>query len=172
MDLNFNTPSAFANIPIGGEFIKALTVCAEVYTRIESTTHKGGPVNAWRVGGKLVFMADWEPVFTNKSREQRLHDDLREVWALVTDRPGITLRALAESLGISKTKAFKLVNLLLESGTLVQDICNKRARRKSLRATVPLITIAEDKFFWDCYWECPECGKDNPPSVDDCDCED
>jgi hypothetical protein len=60
---DFNTPTTFARIPIGGEFIEALTTCNEVATHIEPTTLQGKPVNARRVGGKLVFMWDWEPVF-------------------------------------------------------------------------------------------------------------
>jgi hypothetical protein len=42
----FNTPTTFARIPIGGEFIEALTTCNEVTTRIELTTYEGRPVNA------------------------------------------------------------------------------------------------------------------------------
>jgi len=59
----FNAPSTFAALPIGGKFIEALTPCNEIATRIEPTTHQGKPINAQRVGGKLIFMADWEPVF-------------------------------------------------------------------------------------------------------------
>lgn len=35
----------------------------EIAIRIEPTTHQGKPMNAQRAGGKLVFMAEWEPVF-------------------------------------------------------------------------------------------------------------
>jgi hypothetical protein len=59
----FNASTTFATIPIGGEFVEALTTCNEVATRIEPTTHQGKPVNARRLGGKLVFMVEWEPVF-------------------------------------------------------------------------------------------------------------
>jgi hypothetical protein len=59
----FNTPTTFATVPIGGEFVEALTTCNEVATRIEPATYQGKPVNARRAGGKLIFMAEWEPVF-------------------------------------------------------------------------------------------------------------
>jgi hypothetical protein len=55
--------TTFADVPIGGEFVEVLTTCDEVATRIEPALHQGKPVNARRVSGKLIFMADWEPVF-------------------------------------------------------------------------------------------------------------
>lgn len=61
--MNFNTPSTFAAIPIGGKFVEVLTTCNEVATRIEPATHQEKTVNARRAGDKLIFMADWEPVF-------------------------------------------------------------------------------------------------------------
>jgi hypothetical protein len=61
---DFNTPTTFARIPIGGEFVEALTTCNEVATRIAPTTHNRERMkNARRAGGKLIFMAEWEPVF-------------------------------------------------------------------------------------------------------------
>jgi hypothetical protein len=66
---DFDTPTTFATIPIGGEFIEALTTCNEVATRIAPTTHNRAKMkNAKRAGGKLIFMAEWEPVFI-KERE-------------------------------------------------------------------------------------------------------
>jgi hypothetical protein len=61
--VTFNTVTTFAAVPIGGKFIEAMTTCNEVAIRIEPTTHQDKSVNARRVGGKLIFMADWEPVF-------------------------------------------------------------------------------------------------------------
>lgn len=139
--MSFNIPTTFAAIPIGGEFIEAMTTCNEVAIRTESRVHQGKLVNAWRSGGKLIFMAEWEPVFVKETKEQRLHNDLRDIWTLVTARPGITLRAIASALGCSTTKAYKLVNMLLASGTLAQDVSNERRRTKSLHATVPMIPI-------------------------------
>jgi hypothetical protein len=67
--VKFNTPTTFALIPVGGEFIEGLTTCNEVATRIdEPTTHQGKPVNARRSGGKLVWVAEWEPVFIHQGR--------------------------------------------------------------------------------------------------------
>jgi hypothetical protein len=60
---NFTQPATFAPIPVGGRFVEVMTTCDEVAVRIEPTTHRGKPVNARRVGGKLIFMAEWEPVF-------------------------------------------------------------------------------------------------------------
>jgi hypothetical protein len=60
---NFTQPTTFATIPTAGQFVEVLTTSNEVATRIEPTTHRGKPVNARRVGGKLIFMAEWEPVF-------------------------------------------------------------------------------------------------------------
>jgi hypothetical protein len=37
-----------------------------VVTRITPTTHQGKTVNARRVGGKLILMVDWEPVFVRQ----------------------------------------------------------------------------------------------------------
>jgi len=64
----FNTPTTFAAVPIGGEFIEGMTSNNEVATRIEATTYQGRPVNARRSGGKLVLMVDWEPVFVGKPK--------------------------------------------------------------------------------------------------------
>jgi hypothetical protein len=63
MSSEFTTPTTFARIPIGGEFIEAFTTCNEVATRIELTTYEGRPVNARRSRGKLILMVEWEPVF-------------------------------------------------------------------------------------------------------------
>jgi hypothetical protein len=64
----FNTPTTFAAIPIGGRFVEVMTTCDEVATRIEPTTHRGKTVNARRVGGKLIWMEDWEPVFMRREK--------------------------------------------------------------------------------------------------------
>lgn len=62
-----NSNSIFGNLAIGQKFIEVLTSCNEVAQRIPLTTHRGKSVNAHRVGGKLIFMADWEPVFIRDS---------------------------------------------------------------------------------------------------------
>ncbi len=67
--MSFNISTTFAAVPIGGEFIEALTTCNEVAARIAPTTHQGKTVNARRVGGKLIFMADWEPIFVSRSND-------------------------------------------------------------------------------------------------------
>lgn len=72
--------------------------------------------------------------------QQRLHDDLREVWALVTERPGISLRAIEKKLNIKHCRARKLVELLLKSGTLTQGNKNECG---TLRAPIPLITVPD-----------------------------
>lgn len=63
----FTISTTFATIPIGAQFVEVMTTCNEVATRIEPTTHQDKPVNARRVGGKLIFMAEWEPVFLDGS---------------------------------------------------------------------------------------------------------
>lgn len=63
--MNSNT-TTFAAVPLDGQFVEVLSPCNEVATRIDPTTHQGKPVNARRDGGKLIFMADWEPAFIHK----------------------------------------------------------------------------------------------------------
>jgi len=60
---DFNIPVKFDTIPIGGKFVEVLTTCDEVATRIAPVMQGGKLVNARRVSGKLIFMAEWEPVF-------------------------------------------------------------------------------------------------------------
>jgi hypothetical protein len=60
---DFNIPTTFNTVPIGGEFVECLTTCNEIATRIKPITRRDKIVNARRVSGKLIFMADWEPVF-------------------------------------------------------------------------------------------------------------
>ncbi len=68
---------------------------------------------------------------------QCLHDDLREVWALVTKRPGISLRVIAQELDVTVSRSKRLVDLLLQSGTLIRDT----GKTGTLRVSIPLITI-------------------------------
>ena len=58
----FNTPTTFASVQIGGEFIEAMTTCNEIATRV-IVNLCNGKGNARRSGGKYVWMWDWEPVF-------------------------------------------------------------------------------------------------------------
>ncbi len=66
-----------------------------------------------------------------------LHENLREIWSIVSENPGISLGRIAQKAGFSKTKAFRLVGLLKKSGTLVAP----GSGYGTLRATVPLIKI-------------------------------
>jgi hypothetical protein len=72
---DFTHPATFATIPIGGQFVEVFTSCDEIATRIEPITHQGKPVNARRSGGKLIFMAEWEPVLISENEVNR--PDLR-----------------------------------------------------------------------------------------------
>lgn len=69
----FAIPTTFATIPIGAQFVEVMTTCNEVATRIEPTAHQDKPVNARRVGGKLIFMAEWEPVFVDEWEDAYFH---------------------------------------------------------------------------------------------------
>ncbi len=68
---------------------------------------------------------------------QRLHDELREVWALVTEHPGCSLRFIARKLDVTLNRSKRLVDLLLRSGTLIRDA----GKTGTLRASIPLITV-------------------------------
>ena len=74
--------------------------------------------------------------------EERLHNNLRDLWALVTDRPGISLRAIAKELNVNLHRSRYLVGVLQASGNLT-----KGAPRDVgvLRATVPMITMKRKK---------------------------
>lgn len=71
----FTIPTTFATVPIGAQFIEVLTTCNEVATRIEPTTRRGKPMNARRVGGKLINMVDWEPVFIRSKDGRQITAD-------------------------------------------------------------------------------------------------
>jgi hypothetical protein len=62
-NFDFNIPTAFNTIPVDGEFVEVLTTCDEVSIRIEPTERQGKQMNARRASGKLIYMAEWEPVF-------------------------------------------------------------------------------------------------------------
>lgn len=66
---------------------------------------------------------------------KRLHNELRDVWALVTQHPGCTLRFIASELGVTLSRSKRLVDLLLQSGTLIRDA----GRFGTLRVSIPLI---------------------------------
>jgi hypothetical protein len=70
-------------------------------------------------------------------KDARLFDDLRNVWALVSDEPGISQRGIARRLGFRYGYGRKLVMILLESGNLI----NQPGTVGTLRATVPLLTM-------------------------------
>jgi len=57
--------ATFAAIGMGGRFVEVFTISNEATVKIQpTTTPKGKPANARRVvTKKLIFMADWEPVF-------------------------------------------------------------------------------------------------------------
>lgn len=67
----------------------------------------------------------------------RLHNELRDVWALVTQHPGCTLRFIASELDVTLNRSKRLVDLLLRSGTLIRDA----ERFGTLRVSIPLITV-------------------------------
>ncbi len=69
-----------------------------------------------------------------------LHENLREIWAIVSENPGISLGRIAQKAGFSKTKAFRLVGLLKKSGTLIAP----GSSHGTLQATVPMITVRKD----------------------------
>ena len=70
-------------------------------------------------------------------KQQRLHDDLREIWALVTEQPGISVRAIGRELDMSHAQTRRRCDLLIKSGTLTQAT----GKYRTLQATIPLITI-------------------------------
>jgi hypothetical protein len=67
--------------------------------------------------------------------KQQLHNELRAVWTLVSDRPGISLRDIGCELGYGSSKAKKLVDKLIKSRTLTRE----PGKMGTLRATVPMI---------------------------------
>ena len=67
-----------------------------------------------------------------------LVSDMRNIWGLVTEEPGISIRKLSLITQMTYYRTRKLVRLLLESGTLVGD---RNGGKGSLRATVPLVSM-------------------------------
>ncbi len=78
----------------------------------------------------------------NRMEEQRLHNNLRDLWALVTERPRISLREIAEELNVNLARSRRLVNILLASGNLAKG---PPYSGRTLRATVPMITMKRRK---------------------------
>ena len=74
--------------------------------------------------------------------EERLHYELRDLWALVTEQPGITLREIANELDVTLRRSRRLVNILLASGNLTKG---PHYSGRTLRATVPMITMKRKK---------------------------
>ena len=74
--------------------------------------------------------------------EERLHDELREVWALVTEQPGISLRAIAKELNVNLHRSRYLVGVLQASGNLTKGAPSSCG---TLWATVPMITMKRKK---------------------------
>lgn len=70
---------------------------------------------------------------------QRLHNELREIWALVTENPGCTLRFIANELDVTLGRSKRLVDKLLQSGNLIRDA----GKHGSLRVSIPLVTVRE-----------------------------
>jgi hypothetical protein len=69
--------------------------------------------------------------------EHQLTDDLRIVWGLVSEEPGIATRKIGRRLNWTHAKARKIVDLFIESETLTAA----PGKQGTLRATVPLFTI-------------------------------
>lgn len=65
------------------------------------------------------------------------HKQLREIWAIVSENPGISIREIGRRLKIPHSQIRKFVGTMLEVGTLVATA----GKRATLRATVPLITL-------------------------------
>jgi hypothetical protein len=70
---NFTIPVPFPTIPVGGRFVSVFTICNDVATRIKPNFHNGKLVNAERPNGKLIFVADWEPVFVEEYEDQHFY---------------------------------------------------------------------------------------------------
>ena len=80
----------------------------------------------------------------NRTKEQRvrLHNNLRDLWTLVTERPGISLREIASELDVALSNSWRLVNILLASGNLTKGPPRDVG---VLRATSPMITMKRGK---------------------------
>lgn len=74
---------------------------------------------------------------TRKEMACKLHEDLREIWAIVSENPGISLNQIAQKTGFSKTTVFRRVGMLKKSGTLIAA----GSSHGTLQATVPMITV-------------------------------
>ena len=74
--------------------------------------------------------------------EEILHNNLRDIWTLVTERTGISLREIASELDVDLSNSWRLVNILLASGNLTKG---PRYSSRTLRATVPMITMKREK---------------------------
>ncbi len=73
---------------------------------------------------------------------QRLHNELREVWALVTKYPGCSLRFIAKEIDVPLSRSKRLVDRLLQSGTLIR-VAGKVG---TLRAPIPFITAESNLY--------------------------
>lgn len=78
----------------------------------------------------------------SNERAEQLHADLREIWAAVSEQPGVTYTEISKKVGFSRTKVRRLVGLLLDSGTLVVAKGECRHKSRTLRATVPLVSYS------------------------------
>ena len=76
------------------------------------------------------------------TQEEILNNELRDLWALVTEQPGITLREIAKELNVNLGRSRRLVNILLASGNLTKG---RHYSGRTLRATVPMITMKRKK---------------------------
>lgn len=70
----------------------------------------------------------------------RLHNEFREVWALVSVHPGCTLRFIAKELDISLSRSKRLVDRLIQGKTLIRDT----GKFGTLQAPIPLIYLPNE----------------------------
>ena len=69
-------------------------------------------------------------------------DELREVWALVSDKPGISVRQIGRTLGISHYRSRQLVDDLTIRGKLIKG---EKGTLGKLRAATPLLTLVKGR---------------------------
>ena len=61
---------------------------------------------------------------------------IREVWAMVSDNPGISIRAMAKKSGISFGKTAAILDFLVKCGTVKVE----KGQGGTARAPIPLLT--------------------------------
>lgn len=80
--INFALPVLFHTIPVGGRFISVFTTCNDIVIRVTPTKYKNKMVNARRPNGKLIFVAEWEPVFIEEYKPERIQRKRSKGWRM------------------------------------------------------------------------------------------